>query len=139
MERSGSPKKRKAITRDGDDDAAVISGDEFDLGRLDDSLSQSAGSESSDSGSDSSEDLDSDEIPSDVEEGTGGLLKAQSNKAPEAVDIGVSDAHLSDREEEEEVEARPNYRIEKDAHGNERYVYDEIDLDDDSEYSQLGE
>jgi len=138
MERAGSPKKRKAITRDVDDDAAVISGDEFDLGRLDDSSSQSAGSESSDSGSDSSEDLDSDEIPSEVEEDVGGLLKAQSNKAPEAVDIGVSDAHFSDREEGEEEE-RSNYRIEKDAHGNERYVYDEIDLDDDSENSQLGE
>src|SRR5947207_13833803 len=98
MERAGSPKKRKAITRDVDDDAAVISGDEFDLGQLDDSSSQSAGSESSDSGSDSSEDLDSDEIPSEVEEDVGGLLKAQSNKAPEAVEIDVGDAHFSDRE-----------------------------------------
>jgi ribosome biogenesis protein ERB1 len=138
MERSGSPKKRKAITRDVDDDPAVISGDEFDLGPLDDSSSQSAGSESSDGGSDSSEDLDSDEIPSDVEEGAEGLGKAQSNKASEAVDIDVNDAPFSDREEGEEEE-RPNYRIEKDANGNERYVYDEIDLDDDSENSQLGE
>jgi ribosome biogenesis protein ERB1 len=139
MERSSSPKKRKAVTRDVDDGPAAVLGEEFDLGQLDNSSSESADSEDSESGDDDSEALDSDEIPSNVDEGAAGDGKAQSKHDPAGVDIAVNGVRFSDDEAEDEEEEQPNYKVEKDANGKIRYVYDEIDPDDDSEYSQLGE
>ena len=143
MERPSSPKKRKAVTRDVDDGPAVVSGDEFELRQLDDSSSDSADSadsEGSESGDLLLEELDSDEIPSDVEGDDDRPRKAQAKQDSTSVDIAVNGGHFGgDEEQEQEEDNKPNYRVEKDANGNDRYVYDEIDPDDDSEYSQLGE
>jgi ribosome biogenesis protein ERB1 len=139
MERSSSLKKRKAVTRDVDEGPAVVSGDGFDLGQLDDSSSESAGSGDSASEDLLSEDLHSDETPLDSEEAPHATKRANSKDGLAGVDIEVNGVHFSDGEEEDEEDEKPNYRVEKDANGNDRYVYDEIDLDDDSEYSQLGE
>ena len=38
MERANSGRKRKAVTKDVEEDAAVVSGDEADLGNLDGTL-----------------------------------------------------------------------------------------------------
>ncbi|RMZ83219.1 hypothetical protein DV738_g1299, partial [Chaetothyriales sp. CBS 135597] len=93
-------KKRKAVTRDIEVDAAVASGDEFGFNQLDGSASE-------------------DELENEDEIFTSG----DERSAVSASDAGS----VSDPEEDELVE--------KDAYGNERYVYDEIDPGDDSEYS----
>ncbi|KAJ5151845.1 Ribosome biogenesis protein erb1 [Penicillium capsulatum] len=123
-------KKRKAVTRDVEEEAGVFSGDELSQDNLDGALSDSANdlSESEDDESDSEielvddfsdeddeEEIDSDEVPSDTEE-TG---KKRASKASKAGD--------------------PNVRIVKDANGNDRYLYDEINPDDNSDYSDVEE
>ncbi|KAJ5691446.1 hypothetical protein N7488_012181 [Penicillium malachiteum] len=124
-------KKRKAVTRDVEEEAGVFSGDELSAENLDGALSDNDNdlSESeNDSGSegdseveliddfsdeeDDEEELDSDEIPSDVEE----QAKPISKNFDE-----------------------PNVRIVKDANGNDRYLYDEINPDDNSDYSEAEE
>lgn len=142
-----SSKKRKAVTRDVDEDPSVISGDEFELGPLDGAISESdvsasGGDSDQDDGSGFSDEdeesdfdgLDSDEIPSDFENQDGGLK-------PVSISVPINGAEkparsLADDEEEDE---RPNFRVEKDANGNDRYVYDEIDPYDDSEVSETDE
>ncbi|KAJ5772865.1 hypothetical protein N7457_007761 [Penicillium paradoxum] len=117
-------KKRKAVTRDVEEEAGVFSGDELSKNNLDGALSDNANdlSESEDDDSDSEielvdefsdeedgeEELDSDEIPSDTEE-----LKPAAGE--------------------------PNFRIVKDANGNDRYLWDEIHPDDNSELSEVDE
>lgn len=131
MERSNS-KKRKAITKDIDDDPALVSGDEFDFGQLDgtisDDESEPEGYES-DEGSISagSDDLSEDDIVRKVDSSHGNSVNIEVN--------GTNGASLDQEQDEEDEDDKPNYRIEKDANGNDRYVYDEIDPGEDSEYS----
>lgn len=133
MDPSKASKKRKAVTRDVDgDDAGTFSGDELNPGDLDGTLSDNssdeAGSDSevepvdefSDEDDEDEEELDSDEIPSDD-----GLIEKKS-KASTIESVG---------NESSGEEGALNYRIEKDANGNDRYIYDEINPDDNSEYS----
>jgi ribosome biogenesis protein ERB1 len=113
-------KKRKAVTRDVEEEAGVFSGDELSKGNLDGALSDNANdlSESEDDSDsevelvdefsdeeDDEEELDSDEIPSDTE--------------------GTKPAA-----------GEPNFRVVKDANGNDRYLWDEIHPDDNSEISE---
>lgn len=137
MEGANSGKKRKAVTRDVGEDPAIVSADEADLGNLDGTLrddeSQSEDSDAEDLDSEDIEELEeddsiaSDEVPSDAE-GDPALKKMQPTAALSTM-IARSDA------DPEESDDEPNYRIEKGADGNDRYVYEEIDPDDDSEYS----
>lgn len=120
-------KKRKAVTRDVEEEAGVFSGDELGPENLDGALSDNANdlSESEDesdsdfelvddfSDEDEEEEIDSDEVPSDTEEKS----KKRTPKASNADE--------------------PNVRIVKDANGNDRYLYDEIHPDDNSDYSDV--
>ncbi|PYI18750.1 putative ribosome biogenesis protein Erb1 [Aspergillus japonicus CBS 114.51] len=139
MVASAGSKKRKAVTRDVEEEAGTFSGDEL-AGDLNGALSGSANdlssdeddSEvelvdefSSDEDDDEEEELDSDEIPSDGED----AVKKNSAKSTAAP---ADDESSSD-------EAEVNFRIEKDANGNDRYVYDEINPDDNSDYSDIDE
>jgi ribosome biogenesis protein ERB1 len=133
MDARKASKKRKAVTRDVEEETGVFSGDELSAENLDGALSDNndlSESEEEDSDSeieliddfsdeddeDDEEELDSDEIPSDTE--------------PEAPKK-TSKSTPADNE--------PNYRIVKDANGNERYLYDEINPDDNSDYSDVEE
>ena len=134
MDARKASKKRKAVTRDVEEETGAFSGDELSAENLDGALSDNnndlSESEEEDSDSeieliddfsdeddeDDEEELDSDEIPSDTE--------------PEAPKK-TSKSTPADNE--------PNYRIVKDANGNERYLYDEINPDDNSDYSDVEE
>lgn len=134
MDARKASKKRKAVTRDVEEETGAFSGDELSAENLDGALSDNnndlSESEEEDSDSeieliddfsdeddeDDEEELDSDEIPSDTE--------------PEAAKK-TSKSTPADNE--------PNYRIVKDANGNERYLYDEINPDDNSDYSDVEE
>jgi ribosome biogenesis protein ERB1 len=114
-------KKRKADVADEPVSSDIESDAEFGDGLLDGILSQSE-DESDDSADDASdlededeeEALDSDEIPSEDE-----------NEASKAANGLVERAKASrDVEDDEDV---PNYTVEIDANGGERYVYGEID------------
>ncbi|KIW24368.1 uncharacterized protein PV07_10086 [Cladophialophora immunda] len=135
-------KKRKAVTRDVDEDAAVVSGDEFDLANLDGTLAdEESASGSDDDGLSSGAEDESDAVSVGTGESMSGddedLLKpkkkGQAEDAKE-VDIGVQDV-VSTSEEETLDEEPPNYETVKDANGNDRYIYPEIDPGDDSDYS----
>ncbi|KAI1922221.1 Ribosome biogenesis protein erb1 [Ophidiomyces ophidiicola] len=135
MESSKGSKKRKAITKDVDEDIGITSGDEHTFEGLD-------GSDSSDDVTDSEieligdfssdeedeDELDSDEVPSDTEFS---LLSKNGGTftTPSKDDAGG----FTDASEE------PNYKIETDANGNVRYIYPEINPDDNSEYSEIDE
>lgn len=132
MDARKASKKRKAVTRDVEEEAGVFSGDELSAENLDGALSDNnndlSESEEEDSDSeieliddfsdeddeDEEEELDSDEIPSDTEP-----------VAPKKTQKSTP------------VNEEPNYRIVKDANGNERYLYDEINPDDNSDYSDV--
>lgn len=141
-------KKRKAVTRDVEEDAGAFSGDELNADNLDGALSDNANdvSENDEDSSDSEveivdepsdeededeDELDSDEIPSDGEDG----LKRKQNTA-ETDEPSKDESGFGDNDDPNE---KPNYRVEKDAYGNDRYVYDEINPDDNSEYSEADE
>lgn len=133
MDARKASKKRKAVTRDVEEEAGVFSGDELSKGNLDGALSDSANDlseseddsdseaepvdEFSDSDEDEEEELDSDEIPSDGDE------EERQKKTPQ-VNFSIDE---------------PNVRIVKDANGNDRYLYDEINPDDNSDYSDTDE
>ncbi|PLB44033.1 ribosome biogenesis protein erb1 [Aspergillus steynii IBT 23096] len=134
-------KKRKAVTRDVEEEPGVFSGDELNADGLDGALSDDANDLSSDEDAsdsevelvddfsdeeDDEEELDSDEIPSEGEE----PAKVKSSKA-----LGNAPAEDNESSDEEQ----PNFRIEKDANGNDRFLYDEINPDDNSEYSDADE
>ncbi|PYH40620.1 ribosome biogenesis protein ERB1 [Aspergillus saccharolyticus JOP 1030-1] len=139
MVASAGSKKRKAVTRDVEEEAGAFSGDELagDLnGALSDSANDLSSDEddsevelvdefSSDEDDDEEDELDSDEIPSDGED-------AVQKKSDKLTTAPSDDESSSD-------EAEVNFRIEKDANGNDRYVYDEINPDDNSDYSDVGE
>lgn len=144
MNASKASKKRKAVTRDVEEEAGVFSGDELNTDNLDGALSDTANDLSSDEDESDSEveliddfsdeedgeeedELDSDEIPSDGED----VPKEKSNTTPGELGAPVDDGESSSEEEQ------LNYRIEKDANGNDRFIYDEINPDDNSEYSDI--
>lgn len=148
MNTSKASKKRKAVTRDVEEEAGVFSGDELNTGNLDGALSDNAHDLSSDEDESDSEVeliddfsdeedeeeedvLDSDEIPSDGEDSA----KKKSNAAPGELGAVIDDDDDESPSEEEQL----NYRIEKDANGNDRFVYDEINPDDNSDYSDVDE
>ncbi|KAJ5698433.1 Ribosome biogenesis protein erb1 [Penicillium macrosclerotiorum] len=133
MDARKASKKRKAVTRDIEEEAGVFSGDELSAKNLDGALSDNNNdlSESEEEDSDSEieliddfssdedeedgDELDSDEIPSDADE---------SNPTTPKVTP---------------VDNEPNFRVVKDANGNDRYLYDEINPDDNSDYSDIDE
>ena len=136
-----SAKKRKAVTRDVDADAAIVFGDEFDLGELngnlsDDSESEVYQDESSNAETEDSVSLGSAEVPPDDNEETGGLKTLPQRLGNHTVETIVPNGQAADEEESDE---EIDFRIEKDANGNDRYVYTEIDPDDNSDLSELGE
>ena len=148
MQSSAALRKRKAVTRDVDTDPAIIPGGEFVVRPLDgelgdsedlededqdDSASEVDSNDLSDEPNDESEGLASDEIPSDSEAGN----KVQNRKDPPTVDIPVNGLQSSEVDSDEHNPS--NHRIENDANGNERYIYEEINPDDNSEESGLGE
>lgn len=150
MDSSKGSKKRKAVTKDVEGEADGSSGTEFDIDSLEQRLSAHgidiAGDEddsdseveivnefSDDEGEDE-EELGSDEIPSESEDEASGLTK----KKNAAVDIDVGDEH-PELDFEPNEEDKVNYRVTTDANGNQRYVYGEIDPDDDSDLSEVDE
>ncbi|KAF4257674.1 Ribosome biogenesis protein erb1 [Aspergillus fumigatus] len=153
MNTSKASKKRKAVTRDVEEEAGVFSGDELNTGNLDGALSDNAHDLSSDEDESDSEVeliddfsdeedeeeedvLDSDEIPSDGEDSA----KKKSNAAPGELGAVIDDDDDDDDDDESPSEEEQlNYRIEKDANGNDRFVYDEINPDDNSDYSDVDE
>lgn len=144
MDASKGSKKRKAVTRDVEEEAGTFSGDELSKGDLNGALSDNANDLSSDEDDsevelvddfssdeedEGDEDIDSDEIPSDGED----LIK----KKPGAAHDKPTEDNADDEESSEEEQ--PNFRIEKNAIGNDRYIYDEINPDDNSEFSEADE
>ena len=157
MALSNGSKKRKAVTRDVPDDESITSGDEFASGLLDCTLSDSEGSESIGGDTDVSDDdsnldeedglgdeqLDSDEIPTDDDEG---LVKKPTTRTltkhnGESKDLNASmtDVVLHDDAQSSGDEAKANYTVTTDANGNPRYVYDPIDPVYDSDDSDAPE
>ncbi|KAJ5466907.1 hypothetical protein N7475_004659 [Penicillium sp. IBT 31633x] len=122
MNPKAASKKRKAVTRDVEEEAGVFSGDELSKDNLDGALSDTVNdlSESEDDDSDSEIEL-VDEF-SDEEDGE------------EELD---SDEIPSDTEEQKPAAGEPNFRVVKDANGNDRYLWDEIHPDDNSELSEV--
>jgi ribosome biogenesis protein ERB1 len=146
MDSREASKKRKAITRDVEEEAGIVSGDEWNAADLNGSLSDGESDseieiidEFSDQDIDDEDELDSDEIPSEEEEDEkqDGIVKRKAGKTSNDVDLRHEGGNKADMSDESESE--PNYRIEKDANGNERYVYDEINPDDNSDFSDFDE
>lgn len=143
MDASKGSKKRKAVTRDVEEEAGTFSGDELSKNDLNEALSDDDNNLSSNEGDSEvelvddfssdeeevqgEEDIYSDEIPSDGE-------NSVKKKSGTAVDELAKD---NDNESSEEEQI--NFRIEKDAYGNDRYLYDEINPDDNSELSEVDE
>jgi len=138
MDRSSS-KKRKAITRDVEhEDAAIVSGDEYEFNQLDGTLRDESDDESVSGASDASDSVTS-------EEALNGVLESEENedgglqKKAGQIELTLNLDQPSHLNEEENQEEEPNYRVVKDANGNDRYIYDEIDPGDDSDYSVPGD
>lgn len=131
-------KKRKAVTKDVDKDAAIVSGDEFDFTHIDGTLSDddsASGSEEEDLTSGTEDESDAVSIWSEgVPSGESQELLVPKKKQSEKVDIAVPKQDTLSKEDES-AEEEPNYKIVKDANGNDRYIYNEIDPGDDSDYS----
>lgn len=131
MDRAKS-KKRKAVTKDVDpEDVATVSGDEFDFGLLDGTLrddSDSASIGSSEDGSENSSDFDGSEKSHESPEGKG---KIDVGVIVNGTSAGDLDAASRINEEGDKLD----YKIVKDANGNDRYIYPEIDPGEDSDYS----
>lgn len=125
MAPESASKKRKAVTRDSPESEEVAlsdGGDDFEVALLNGIQVQSGDDmdgDSSDSLEDeeeSGEELDSDEVPPDGEDDVRDLVKEN----------GFSREPTPEEELHGEGPAA-NYRIAKDANGNLRYVYNEID------------
>jgi ribosome biogenesis protein ERB1 len=134
-------KKRKAVTRDVDEEAALVSGDEFDFANLDGTLADDdvSTSESDEEDLDTGAEDDSDAISIGSDEASaeesGEILKPKNKGQTQDVDINVVGEVDPERQDEEDEDEEPNYKVVKDANGNDRYVYPEIDPGDDSDYS----
>ena len=141
-------KKRKAVTRDVDQEAVLVLGDEIEF-NVDDDISSGGepGSEaefddevfsdaSGDSDSNASVWSDSDGSQSKGENTEDGLLTktiANGTKHHHQDSEGVNGLILEASPDDEDIVS--SFRIVKGADGNDRHVYDEIDVDGDSEYS----
>ncbi|KAJ5289426.1 uncharacterized protein N7443_009679 [Penicillium atrosanguineum] len=123
-------KKRKAVTRDVEEEAGVFSGDELSAENLDGTLSDSANdlSESEDDDSESEIEL-IDDYSSEEEE----------DEEPELDSDGIPSDTETMSTKATSVDHDSNVRVVKDANGNERYLYDEINPDDNSDYSDVEE
>ncbi|KAJ5490519.1 hypothetical protein N7453_011344 [Penicillium expansum] len=122
MNPKAASKKRKAVTRDVEEEAGVFSGDELSKANLDGALSDNSKDLSD------SEDDDSDsevELVDDFSDSEDGEEELDSDEIP------------SDTEEIKPAAGEPNFRIVKDANGNDRYLWDEIHPDDNSEISEV--
>lgn len=117
-------RKRKAVVRDDPVISDAESDGEFGDGMLEGILSQSedesdddsADEDESDIEEEDEEDLNSDEIPSENEEAEE-AVKGSNSLVQRA-------KAFQDAMDEDD---KPNYRVETDANGGERYVYSEID------------
>ncbi|PGH15825.1 ribosome biogenesis protein ERB1 [Helicocarpus griseus UAMH5409] len=142
MDGSKVSRKRKAVTRDLGEEPGVVSGDELNLDGSSDESDQGSDSEieliddlTSDDEEEDEDDLDSDEVPSDIEPAS----TRGKSKGNRDVDIAVRGEDAASDAEFDDEDEKPNYRITKDANGNERYEYDEINPDDNSEYGDVDE
>ncbi|KAJ5799188.1 uncharacterized protein N7518_001256 [Penicillium psychrosexuale] len=124
MNPKAASKKRKAVTRDVEEEAGVFSGDELSKGNLDGALSDNSKDLSDNEDDDSDSEVDLVDDFSDSEDGE------------EELD---SDEIPSDTEDIKPAAGEPNFRIVKDANGNDRYLWDEIHPDDNSEISEVDE
>ena len=134
-------RKRKAVTKDVEEDAAVVSGDEFDFGPLNGTISDdesiASGEENGfeEEGSADENTENSDSIGSDGEDQDESLSHKKTDQTNgtghESFIDGLPSATTGDGDEE----LSDNFRVVKDAYGNDRYIYDEIDPGEDSEYS----
>lgn len=131
-------RKRKSVTQDDVASSDVGSGDEFGNGLLEGILSGSeddSADESVEDDDDASdvdgeeelnglEDLDSDEIPSEDDED-----QDEGDDSVKTLTKTLRDLVSSAQEKSafESDEDKPNYTVETDANGGERYVYQEID------------
>jgi ribosome biogenesis protein ERB1 len=80
-------------------------------------------------GEDDDDAINSDDIPSDEEEVNDAIEKLLREKYADDTEGAKDDGDLEakDVQGRDDDDERPNYRIEKDANGNDRYVYPEID------------
>lgn len=138
MER-GNSRKRKAVTKDVEEEAALVSGDEYEFGHLDGTLRDESETEDSDNSSDndssksssshgSSADLTSNLGEDEKDDEDGGLKEKPNGYA----DVNINDGNDEDEEKDDDA---PDFEVVTDANGNERYLYPEIDPGDDSDYS----
>lgn len=134
-------KKRKAVTRDVEpEEIATVSGDEFDFGTLDGTLRDDELSDSETSAADaavSDDDSDHEDVSSTSETEEDGPDDSGLVEKTDTPDVNSAGSLVTAKHGQETGTEgdRPNYRIEKDANGNDRYVYSEIDPGDDSDYS----
>lgn len=150
-------KKRKSIATDNNSDKEAFSEDEFETGIFDGSLSQGdeepeSGTEDEDeeSGNSIEDNIESEDLFSEGEEtqsaesdsdpkGTNrGLLRKGTNTFDGAKEHDIDsnekakslERHIDGQGEEERDKlagSELNYKVTKDANGNPRYIYDEID------------
>lgn len=126
-------RKRKAAVRDDPVISDAESDGEFGDGMLEGILSQSeseddsADEDDSDIEGEEEEDLNSDEIPTEDEE-------EEADKESNALVLRAKATEDAMHEDD-----KPNYRVETDANGGERYVYSEIDPVYDSDDSDAAE
>ena len=115
-----APRKRKAVTRDVPELSDVESEAEFGDGLLEGILSDSGSDNDSDEDEDESgeDELDDEGIPEEFRDAEGDERTGASN--------GLL-THESLQKNEFEDDDKPNYTVEKDANGGERYVYKDID------------
>ncbi|KAK5663338.1 hypothetical protein OQA88_3766 [Cercophora sp. LCS_1] len=100
-----------------EDELGDLSSDDEDYEAQEQDDSESEGSEDGED-----DDILSDDIPSDVD-GEAEINKLMKDQFD---DLEITEPGVDPKPKHEKEEDR-NYRIEKDANGNERYVYDEID------------
>ena len=126
------------MTKDVDADAAVVLGDELDFGGLNGAISDndSVGSNEEgdllETGNENESTEESDSAGSEEDEAF--FLRKEVTTFDGSLEESTKAAQPEAIAEADEEETR-DFRIEKDAFGNERYVYNEIDPGDDSEYS----
>lgn len=126
-------RKRKAVTRDIASDAAVVSGDELGFGQLNGTLSDERESDAEDQEA-LSDNSSKQSIALSAGDDDGLSDASQEPMKPIANGVPKNAAEQSHGPESSDEEA-PNFTIETDAYGNDRYVYGEIDPGDDSDYS----
>ena len=150
MERTSSSRKRKVITKDVDTGTAAVPGAELDLSYLERLQSQEDDEDSDsdeavddydqlsgDEESQASVSLGSEEILSDEDDLGSFVPKKSLDNAEERHRFTNIDAQLAAANEVDSWDEPDGlrFRVVKGADGNDRYVYDEIDINDDSEYS----